>query len=91
MSDAIPLLVLYTKPDCHLCDDLRLALNVLHDDLPFTVEERNIEADPVAFAAFRYLIPVLELPDGSLLYPPHDLHAIRRGLINAGSDQAIQL
>jgi hypothetical protein len=81
-------LILYTKPDCHLCDDLKLALAVLQDDLRFTVEERNIEADPVAFAALRYLIPVLELPGGSLLYPPHDLDTIRRGLVQAGSAPA---
>lgn len=88
MPDSIPRLYLYTKPDCQLCDDLKLGLAVLRDDLRFTVEERNIETDPTAFAAFRYLIPVLELPDGSLLYPPHDLNAIRRGLSRAGGDQA---
>jgi hypothetical protein len=71
-----------------LCDDLKLALAVLQDDFHFIVEERNIEADPVTFAALRYLIPVLELPDGSLLYPPHDLNTIRRGLVQAGSDPA---
>ena len=81
------MLVLYTKPGCHLCDDLKAELAVLQVEIGFELEERNIEANPATFAALRYLIPVLETPDGSLLYPPHNVDAIRRSLA-AGQNRA---
>lgn len=80
MLESRPVLVLYTKPGCHLCDDIKAELAALELEIGFELEERNIEANPAAFAAFRYLIPVLETSDGSLLYPPHDVDAIRRSL-----------
>jgi hypothetical protein len=35
------------------------------------LQEQNIEQEAELFARFRYLIPVLEIDGGELLYPPH--------------------
>jgi glutaredoxin len=63
---------LYSRPGCHLCEDLKTALAALDGDIAFELVECNIEDDPAAMARFRYLIPVLDIEQGPLLYPPHD-------------------
>jgi hypothetical protein len=55
-----------------LCDDLKVALAALEDNIVFTLVERNIEDDPADMERYRYLIPVLDIENSLLLYPPHD-------------------
>ena len=62
---------LYTKPDCPLCDDLKADLQALQTQFELAISQCNIEEDAELFERFRYLIPVLDIEDGSLLYPPH--------------------
>lgn len=62
---------LYTRPACPLCDELKADLLALQAELGFEWTERNIEADATEFARFRYLVPVLDIEGGELLYPPH--------------------
>lgn len=54
---------LYTKPGCHLCDDVRQLLDELAPERGFVVEEIDIERDAALFAQYRYEIPVV-LVDG---------------------------
>lgn len=82
-----PAVVLYTKRDCPLCDHLKSDLAWLAEQLPFTVEERDIERDADLLAQFRYLIPVLEV-GGVFYYPPHDLLQLRQMLAPAGGASA---
>ena len=63
---------LYSRPGCHLCDDLKVALAALEGDVAFTLVERNIEDDPQDMERYRYLIPVLDIENGPLLYPPYE-------------------
>ena len=63
--------VLYSKPDCGLCDELKQELLEIQDELQFELSERNILEDEEIFARYRYLIPVLDIEGGELLYPPH--------------------
>jgi glutaredoxin len=62
---------LYSKPHCGLCDELKADLLALQPEIGFDLQEQNIEQDPELFDRFRYLIPVLEIEGGELLYPPH--------------------
>lgn len=57
------ILTLYSKPGCHLCEDLRALLDELAPELGCTIEEINIADDPALFGRYRYAIPVL-LVDG---------------------------
>ena len=60
-------LVLYGRPDCHLCDEARAGLRaMLADGLPFELEEVNIESDEELHARFLERIPVVEL-DGEIV------------------------
>lgn len=78
---------LYSKPGCLLCDELKTLLLELQTEVEFTLTERNIEDDAEDFARYRYLIPVLDVEGGALLYPPHTWDAVRDALY-AASRQA---
>ncbi|HAJ36153.1 MAG TPA: glutaredoxin [Chloroflexi bacterium] len=74
---------LYSKPGCLLCDELKIMLMELQAEVEFALIERNIEADAEDFARYRYLIPVLDIEGGALLYPPHTWDAVRNALYAA--------
>jgi hypothetical protein len=62
-----PSVVLYARPDCHLCDQASAGLERLRrDGLPFDLEEVNIESDDGLHARFLERIPVIEL-DGEIV------------------------
>lgn len=75
--------LLYSKPDCHLCETVKADLISLQETFGFTLLERNIEEDPDEFLRFRYLIPVVEIADEPLLYPPHTWHILYQTLQTA--------
>jgi len=74
---------LYSKPDCHLCETVKADLLSIQSKIGFTLLERNIEEDPDEFLRFRYLIPVLDIEGGALLYPPHTWHSVFQALTAA--------
>jgi glutaredoxin len=60
-------LVLYGRPDCHLCDEARAGLEkLLAEGLSFELEEVNIESDESLHSRFLERIPVVEL-DGEIV------------------------
>jgi glutaredoxin len=71
---------LYSKPDCQLCEEVKADLLSFQIQMSFALFERNIEEDPELFARFRYLIPVVDIEDHPLLYPPHSWHSIYQAL-----------
>lgn len=76
-------ITLYTKPDCHLCDELKRDLADLQSEFGFSVQECNILEDADLQSRFQYLIPVLEIEGRTLLYPPHDWLTLRNALSSA--------
>jgi glutaredoxin len=55
-------LVLYGRPDCHLCDEARAGLQkLLAEGLSFELEEVDIESDEELLKRFLERIPVVEL------------------------------
>lgn len=63
----MPTVVLYGRPGCHLCDDARELLERVRAELPFTLQERDIERDDALHRAYLERIPVVEL-DGEELF-----------------------
>ncbi|HEX3292476.1 MAG TPA: glutaredoxin family protein [Solirubrobacterales bacterium] len=62
-----PSVVLYARPDCHLCDEARDGLERLRaDGLDFDLNEIDIEADDELHRRFLERIPVVEL-DGEFV------------------------
>jgi glutaredoxin len=60
-------LTLYTKPDCHLCEDALKTLNEIRAELPFELRVRDITADESLHRAYFERIPVVAL-DGEELF-----------------------
>ena len=84
---------LYARPGCTLCTELRRDLDEFQAALNFTLVERNIEDDPADLARFALLIPVLEIDNGPLLYPPHhwdELDATLRAASRAAQARALE-
>ncbi len=52
-------LQLYSRPGCHLCEDLRALCERLAAEFPFELSEVNIEADPGLLARYDREVPVL--------------------------------
>ena len=56
-----PVVVLYGRPQCHLCDDAREALERVRADVPFDLVERDITADDALHRRYLERIPVVEV------------------------------
>jgi glutaredoxin len=73
-----PVVTLYGRPGCHLCDDARAALERVRAAHAFRLDEVDIEADDTLLRAYLERIPVVVL-DGRELYDffvdEHDLTA----------------
>ncbi|MEZ4656784.1 MAG: glutaredoxin family protein [Caldilineaceae bacterium] len=73
-------LTLYSKPGCHLCEEVKADLLALQPEVGFLFFEQNIEEDAELYDLFRYLIPVVDVEDGPLFYAPIDMYALRTHL-----------
>jgi glutaredoxin len=51
--------LVYSKPGCHLCDDVKEQLRKLQSEHPFDLREVNILEDPDAFEQYKDEIPVV--------------------------------
>lgn len=52
-------LELYSRPGCHLCDDLRVLCERLSSEFPLQLTELNIDTDPGLLARYDQEVPVL--------------------------------
>ncbi len=52
---------LFTRPGCHLCDHAREVLERVRADLPFDLQERDIERDDALLRAYLERIPVVTI------------------------------
>jgi glutaredoxin len=57
----MPEVVLYGKPDCHLCDDARVVLERVRAELGFELVERDITQDDALHRAYLERIPVVAI------------------------------
>jgi glutaredoxin len=52
---------LYSKPGCHLCDEMKAEIARADCSEAFDLKEVNIESDAELFARYRHDIPVLNI------------------------------
>jgi len=55
--------ILYTKPGCHLCEEMKQEMLKAQCPDLYSLEEVNIESDPELRSRYKFEIPVL-LIDG---------------------------
>jgi glutaredoxin len=56
-------LTLYTRPGCHLCQEMKAAIARVSQDVPLTLDEVDISTDAELEARYGVEIPVL-MADG---------------------------
>lgn len=56
-----PHVVIYSRPDCHLCEEAKKVIEASGYRGEYTLEEINIESDPELLRRYRYDIPVITI------------------------------
>jgi glutaredoxin len=72
-----PEITVYSKPECHLCEEAMVTLRRLQDELAFTLRELDISDDEALHRAYFERIPVVVL-DGEQLCEYHVSEALVR-------------
>lgn len=80
MHDQPLQLELYSRPGCHLCDDLRVLCEQLGAEFPLRLAEVNIETDPVLEARYGQEVPVLFIDGRKAVKFRTTVAALRRTL-----------
>jgi glutaredoxin len=57
---------LYTQPNCPLCDEAKLMMQLVQEDFPLTWTEVNIQTDDELHEKYMLMVPVIE-KDGTVL------------------------
>jgi thiol-disulfide isomerase/thioredoxin len=79
MTTAAPL-TLYGRTWCHLCDDMRAALEPLLAEFGAQVEVIDIDADPALEARYNEWVPVLVCDGVELCHYHLDVARVRAAL-----------
>jgi glutaredoxin len=74
------ILTLYSKPGCHLCDNIRTLLEDLQPEFGFSVDEIDITSDPALYAAYRHEIPVVAREGRELGRGPMNEETLREAI-----------
>lgn len=78
-----PALLLFGKPDCHLCDQAEAIVARVATDLGLAWRKIDIRSDPALFEAYRYRIPVIQVENGATLDWPTTVERVRRAALAA--------
>jgi glutaredoxin len=81
----VPVVVLYGKPDCHLCDDAREVLERVRADVGFALVERDITDDDALHRAYLERIPVVAIDGEEAFEHFVDEDELRRRLDYSGA------
>lgn len=83
MAGALPEVVLYSRPGCHLCAVAKQMLYALARTIPFALREVDIESDPALEKRFLLEIPVVEVEGEVVSAAPIDLDRVRAAVNQA--------
>lgn len=78
-----PVLTLYGRTYCHLCDDMLVALESQRDKHNFSIEVVDVDARPEWVERFDELVPVLMLEDKEICHYFLDVERLRLALSRA--------
>jgi glutaredoxin len=72
--------ILYSRPDCHLCDEARAAILAMRDGLRFELQEIDIESDDQLLSRYLERIPVVAVDGEQVSELILDVDALRARL-----------
>lgn len=84
MNDPLPVLTLLGRNGCHLCEDMRAALNSWVARFAFTVHEIDITGNPELETRYGWDIPVLLAGDREICRHYLDDSALQAWLSETG-------
>jgi glutaredoxin len=76
----VPLLTLYGKPGCHLCEEAQASLRRALAGRDVALEEVDVTLDPVIEGRYGHRIPVVLLDGEELFEYVVDPHVLRERL-----------
>ncbi len=59
--------ILYGRPGCHLCEQAQTVIERVRVQIPFELEQRDIESNDAWFKCYLERIPVVEI-DGEVVF-----------------------
>ena len=71
----------YTRPGCHLCEEARLMLKLVQEDVSFEINEMNIEENDTLHEKYMLMIPVVEFEGEIIQYGQVDYATILEALL----------
>ena len=72
-----PLLTVYVRAGCHLCDDMLVELAGWRAELGFDLDIRDVDADPGWAKRFGPLVPALVAGDTEICHYFLDINRLR--------------
>ena len=89
MSESAPVrevkrVTLFHSAGCHLCERARNVVAAVRAEVPFELEEIDIDGDPALEADYREWLPVVEIGGRRAFVYYVDSAALRRKLSQAG-------
>ncbi len=87
MKPSAPLLTLYTRPGCHLCEEAKKQMAPLLAEFGAALREINIDADAALLALYGDDVPVIFLGGRKIAKHRVDLLQLRRQLASAQKGQ----
>ena len=73
-------LTLLTRAYCHLCDEMRAALEPIAKAAGVAIVEIDVDADPALENEYGERVPVLVYDDNELCHYTLDVHGVREAL-----------
>lgn len=70
----------YTRPGCPLCDEAKLMLQLVSEDVALEIEEISIEDDDAAHEKYVLMIPVITCNSEIIQYGNVDYVTLREAL-----------
>jgi glutaredoxin len=87
MPKTPPLVTLYSKPGCHLCEDAKSIIEPLLAEFGATLREVNIDTDARLTEQFGFDIPIIFINDRKAAKHRVDPKQFRRQLAAASTPQ----
>ncbi|TYS15260.1 glutaredoxin family protein [Rossellomorea vietnamensis] len=79
-EETLPIITFYTRSRCPLCEDAKLMLNLIKDDIPFVLKEYDIDESDELTERFGLMIPVVEINGEIIQYGQIDYFTISKRL-----------
>ena len=75
---------IYSKPNCHLCDEAKVLVRRVASEFKMNIEEINIEQDPETYRKYRFDIPVVFLDETEVFRHRTTEEALRKAVLKSG-------